>query len=100
MLVGNTELIYFIDYIGKRIHLLDMNTPGRMSLTNSIDPTFQQKFIDQEQLLNDILDFEWICYGSDGIIASYKNYNFKFVNQKLPWVHKPFLEALAERRKR
>jgi hypothetical protein len=98
MLVGNTEVIYFIDYLGKRVHLLDMNSPGRMSLTNAIDPTFQKKFVEQEQLLKDIIEFDWLCYGTDGIIAAYSNYNFKFVNQKLPWVHQPFVEEMIKRR--
>jgi|SRR3954465_9874378 hypothetical protein len=98
MKVGNTELLYYIDYVGKRIHLLDMDGQGRTSLTNAIDPTFQKLFVEQEMLMTDILEFDWICYGTDGIIASYRNYNFKFMNPKLPYLHKPFVDIMAERR--
>lgn len=98
MRVGNTELVYFIDYLGKKIHLLDMDEPGRKTITNAIDPTFQQKLIEQEGLLNDVMDFDWLVYATDGIIASYRNYNFKFVNPKLPYLHQPYLEIMQSRR--
>jgi hypothetical protein len=98
MKVGNTELLYYIDYVGKRIHLLDMDGQGRTSLTNAIDPTFQKLFVEKEMLMTDILEFDWICYGTDGIIASYSNYNFKYMNPKLPYLHKPFVDIMAERR--
>jgi hypothetical protein len=98
MKVGNTELLYYIDYVGKRIHLLDMDGQGRTSLTNAIDPTFQKLFVEKEMLMTDILEFDWICYGTDGIIAAYSNYNFKYMNPKLPYLHKPFVDIMAERR--
>lgn len=99
MLIDNTEVTYFIDYINKKMHVLDSDSPGRMSLTNAIDPHFQKRLLEQENLLQDIIDFEWFCYGTDGIIASYHDYNFKYVNAKLPWVHKPFLDVMMKRRK-
>jgi hypothetical protein len=100
MRVGNTEVLYYIDYIGKRIHLLDLDNAGRRSLTNAIDPTFQKLFIEQEMLMEDVLEFDWICYATDGIIASYKNYNFKYMNPKLPYLHAPFVEIMGQRRMR
>lgn len=98
MRLGNTSFEYFIDYINKKIHLLDLDQSRTMSLTNAIDPTFQQKLVDAECLLKDVLDFEWLCYGTDGIVASYRNYNFKFANHKLPYLHQPYLEIMTKRR--
>jgi hypothetical protein len=100
MQVGNVELLYFIDYLNKRIHLMDRTSVGQITLVNTIDPTFQQKMIEQEQLLRDIIDFEWICYGSDGFISSYSNYNFKVLNSKLPYLYKPYLDEVWRNKKR
>jgi hypothetical protein len=98
MLVNNTELVYFIDYLGKRIHILDLNFPGRTKIANAIDPIFQQKVIDEGQLLKDILDFEWFIYAHDGIIGNYKEYNFRLVNPRMPYLHKPYLDEMLQRR--
>jgi hypothetical protein len=99
MRVGNTELLYYIDYIAKKVHLLDLDEVGRTSLTNAIDIHFQKEFIEQESLLIDLLDFDWICYATDGIVAIYRDYNFKFLNPKLPYLYKEYLEVMKKRRK-
>lgn len=96
--INNTELEYFIDFITKKMHLLDLDNSGTKTLTNAIDPHFQQALIDQENLLQDIIDFEWLVYATDGIIASYSDYNFKFVNPKLPYLHKPYVDVMKKRR--
>jgi hypothetical protein len=100
MRINNSELEYFIDYINKRIHLLDLDTLGMRSLTNTIDPTFQKMFIEHENLLKDVIDFQWICYATDGLIAEYKNYNFKFIPNEADICHKPFKEKMLARRKK
>lgn len=97
MRIKDTDILYFIDYISKRIHIIDLQTAGKSRIENIIDPGFQQELIEKEQLLEDILDFEWIVYGIYSVIASYKNYNFRFLNKKLPWLHQPFLDMLEER---
>jgi hypothetical protein len=99
MKINNTEILYFIDYLNRGIHLLDLDRSGRMSLTNAIDPRFQQALIDHENLLQDVMDFEWYCYGTDGIIAVYRNYNFSFLKD-YSIMHKPFVELMKQRRSR
>lgn len=100
MIIGNSKIEYFVDYINKKVHLLDLDNFGTRSLTNAICPEFQNKLIEQENLLKDVVDFEWICYGTDGIIASYKEYNFKYCNPKLPYLHEPYKEVMKKRKER
>ena len=98
MKIDDTHFEYYVDYITKKVHLLDLNHFGTQSLTNAICPDFQAKLIEEENLLTDVIDFEWLCYGTDGIIASYKDYNFKFANYKLPYLYPPYLEVMGKRR--
>jgi hypothetical protein len=100
MRVGHTELEYFIDYINKRIHLFDLDNYGSSTITNSIDPTFQQKLLEQENLLQDVMDFKWICYGTDGIVAEYRNYNFKYISERDSQLYQPYLEKLEGRKRK
>jgi hypothetical protein len=100
MRLDNTHFDYYVDYITKKIHLLDLNNFSTMTLTNAMCPEFQAKLIEKESLLSDVIDFEWLCYGTDGLIASYRNYNFKFANSKLPYLYPPYLEKMEKRRSR
>lgn len=98
MRIGDSELEYFVDYLNKRIHILDLDHSGMRTLTNAIDPTFQRKFVEQEHLLSDVLDFQWLCYATDGIIAEYRNYNFKFVPRDERNLHQPYVKKMEERK--
>lgn len=89
---------YFIDFIGKKVHLMDNSTSYVHSLVNEISPDFQKNFLDQQVFTDDLLKFEWIIYGSDGLISAYSNYNFKILNPKLPYLHEPFVETSRIRR--
>jgi hypothetical protein len=100
MKIDNVEFEYFIDYINKKIHLLDSGNVNMKNLINTITPEFQKLFIEKESLLADLIEFEWICYSSDGIIASYNDYSVKLMNPKLPYLHKPFKVLAETRRKR
>lgn len=100
MKINNTELDYHVDYINKKVHLLDMDSSSNNNLVNTMSPDFQIKLVEHEGLMQDVLDFEWICYGLDGIIASYRNYNFKLVNPKLPYLHRPYKLTMESRKKR
>lgn len=100
MKVNKTELDYHVDYLNKKIHLLDKSGfPGQTSLTNSLDPDFKKSLIAQESLLQDVLDFDWICYSCEGFIALYTDFNFKMVSPKLPYLHEPFLKYMQQKRK-
>jgi hypothetical protein len=95
MKIDGIKLQYFIDYLEKRVHLMDMNPVGQ-NLANAMCPDFQKKFVEQEHLLSDVADFEWLLYVGN-LIISYQNYDIKVVNAKLPYVHKPFLKTLEDR---
>jgi hypothetical protein len=95
--VKNTDVEYFVDYINKAIHLLDGNKYTHMTLTNSIDPTWQRLFVEQEALLIDVLDFTWFCYATDGIVSTYSNYNFKFIADHTQ-LHQPYVEIMRQRK--
>lgn len=99
MKVGNTEIEFHIDYVNKKFHLVDLDNTGMHKLTNYIDPTYQKKLIEQESLLSDLIDFEWICYSNDGYIASYLNYNFKILSPKVPYLFKPYLDYMQKTKK-
>lgn len=100
MLIDNTEIHFTIDEILKKVHILDLDKYGRRSLTNAIDPGFQAKIIQKIGLAPEVLEYEWICYGMDGIVASYQDYNFKFRAYDVPYLHKPYLDVMGERRSR
>lgn len=97
MRIGDTQLEYFIDYLNRRVHLFDLDKSGMRTVTNAIDPKFQKRFIRQEQLLSDLLDFQWICYGTDGIVVEYKEYSFSFVSHKDQRVHQPYIDKMEAR---
>lgn len=95
--VGETEIEYFIDYLERAIHILDLDFRQSRTLTNSIDPRWQKKLIYQENLLTDILDFDWILYHTDGIISLYKEYNFSFANEAVIKIHEPYKIIMLNR---
>jgi hypothetical protein len=98
MQLGETQFEYYIDYINKKIHLLDWTQRSSGNLVNNISPDYQKRFLEAEALMQDVIDFDWIIYGSDGLISSYRNYNFKILNVKLPYLHKPY-KVICESRK-
>lgn len=97
MKINGIKLQYFIEYLEKRVHLLDSNPIGQ-NLANTMCPDFQKKFIEAERLLSDVAEFEWLIYCGN-LIISYQNYDIKMVSSKLPYVHKPFTKALEDRQK-
>jgi hypothetical protein len=98
MIFGNTEIRYHIDYLQKKIHLLDLKERGTKLLINEISPQYQEELVKHEQLLQDVLNFDWYCYLQDGLILLYNDYNTKFVSAKLPYLYSPFVEIMKERR--
>ena len=88
MMIDNIEIIYFLDYIERRIHLLEVNKSK--SILNEISPDFQKRIIEQEHLLMDVIDFEWILYASGGLIFAFKDYNLHFIEKTDKRLHSPF----------
>lgn len=100
MKINNTEFEYQIDYVKRKVHMLDMKSAiSGESLANAMDSEFARIFIKQECLLQDIVDFDWIIYMSNGMIANFKDYNFSIISPRLPYLHKPYLDAMQQRRK-
>jgi hypothetical protein len=95
MRVKGSDIEYHINYFARAIHVLDLNKGGK-SLTNCIDPTYQQALVEQEGLLTDVLGFDWFCYGTDGTIAIYKNYNFNLVPDYTV-LHQPYIQQMMKR---
>lgn len=87
------ELEYFIDYVGNRIHILEKSASINKQLFNTISPDFQKQLVEEQFLLTDVLDFDWILYDLNGLIVAYTDYNMKLVNRKMPFVHEPYIEA-------
>jgi hypothetical protein len=98
MKVNNVEFEYFIDFDNKKVHLLDSSESIQKTLMNTITPEFQQAVINEMSLSAGLLDFEWLCYSGDGIIASYRDYDVKLVSPKMPYLYKPFQITAADRR--
>ena len=95
--VGKTEIDYFCDYLARVIHIMDRNSYATQSLTNAIDPNWQKEFVYQEKLLKDVLDFDWYCYGTDGIVCKYSNWNFKYIADH-SFLHQPFVDVMSKRK--
>lgn len=95
-----TRLEYHIDYINKKVHLLDLSQAALGQIVNNISPDYQKRLMEAQGLMQDIIDFDWIVYCIDGLICSYQNYNFKVQNPKLPYLHIPYKKICEGRRSR
>jgi hypothetical protein len=89
--INNVEVEYHIDYLQKKIHLLDLGPRFSNTLVNMISPDFQKEFIDSESLLIDIMTFEWILYCGSGLVILYNNYQASLVLDRPKWLYRPFL---------
>lgn len=98
MKLKDIEFEYFIDYINKRVHLLNREN-GFKLLSDRIDYRFQKDFIEEESLLVDVIDFDWFLYEVNGIIVLYKNSNYQLVNPVMPFLHKEYVEKLGRNRR-
>lgn len=88
----------YIDYINKRIHILDMDKPNIRTVTNAMSEDYKAMLVDQMQAPKEVMDFTWLCYATDGIVSEYKDYNFKFINDKAI-MFPPFQAVMVERSK-
>ena len=90
MKIDNIELEYHIDYLQRKIHLLDLGPRHSQTLLNIISPEFQKKFVKQEALLIDIVDFDWVLYCGSGLVILYSNYTANIVGKSEKWLYTPF----------
>ena len=58
-----------------------------------MSPEFQMNVIEGEQLLIDVLDFDWICYGSGGLIMEFKESGLMFVSKDDKRLYKPYMRV-------
>jgi hypothetical protein len=94
MKIKNIEVTYLIEYIEKRIHVLDLSNSNYGGLQNVIGPDFQKELIEKEHLLIDVMDFDWVLYCSGGLVMTYKGYNLNLVSKTEKWLHAPFLSRI------
>lgn len=74
------DYLFYVNYLERTVHILEMENNPTNRLTNKIDPSWQHRFIDENLLLQDVYEFDWYIYGADGLVMKYRNYNFTFVN--------------------
>lgn len=94
MKIDGLELEYFIDYTNKAVHLLSRSRASYQEVLNAISEDFKRRLIEQEQLLIDIFDFDWICYSMTGLIMEYKDYGLLFVSKSDKRLYKPYMSVL------
>lgn len=94
MKVESVEVEIHVEHKEKRIHVLELSPPSYNGLHNSIGPEFQKKLIEQANLLIDVLDFEWICYGAGGVILTYKDYGLQLGNGNPNALHWAFVKRI------
>lgn len=88
---------YYIDYLNRRVHVLEKGKPlYSNNLPNQMGTDFQKRFIEKERILKDVLDFEWLCYSSDGLVLLYKKHNLSLASGKVERLHKPFLDVIKK----
>jgi hypothetical protein len=98
MKVENIQVEHFVDYLNGRIHLLEKGlSTYSNSLPNIIGPEFQKSFIEREQLLIDVMDFDWVCYCSNRLILLFKGHSLTLIPNEYKTLHKPFLDVLESR---
>lgn len=89
------DYIYHVDYLERTVHILELNQRSQGGLINQIDPSWQHRFIDDHHLLQDVYEFEWYIYSSNGMVTKYRNYNLSFVND-FTKLYKDFIDLLAK----
>lgn len=91
--IDNINIEYYVDYLKRQMHLLDLENFANQSVRNCIDQTWQRKLIYQEMLLTDVMDFDWYIYALDGVVLVYRHYNLSFVDD-YSQLHQAFTEKL------
>lgn len=99
MEIGGINLEYYIDYINRRVHILDRERIGN-KLVNTISPQWMEEFIQHENLLIGLMDFDWLCYATNGIILLYKDYNIQIVSSDTSLIYRPYVEYMKNKGKK
>jgi hypothetical protein len=95
MRIKNISFTYFIDYLGRRIHLLEAKGNSvYQSLANSMSPQFKNELIESEALLMDVKEFDWIIYSYGGLILSHTGYSMSILSKSEDCLYQPYLEAI------
>lgn len=98
MKIEDVNFDFHVDYINKKVHLLEREKSGiNQGLTNVISTDFQIQLVVKEFLLRDVIDFDWVLYCSNGLIFAFKNYSLNFVSRTEKWLYEPFTAVLAHR---
>jgi hypothetical protein len=74
MKVKNLYVEYHIDYLKRQVHVLEKGRPVyHDNLPSNIGEEFQKNLIEQGCLLKDAIEFEWLCYCSNGLVLLFKD---------------------------
>jgi hypothetical protein len=92
----NAKFEYYVDYVEKRIHIKDHESAHTYSVMNQISPDFQKWLVREEELLIDVLEFDWYLYTGNDIVARWSDYTFKFITPTESSVYKPYLKNKAK----
>jgi|1185.fasta_scaffold77493_3 hypothetical protein len=90
MIINDIKFDYYINYLGKSVHLLDLSNSHFKTLLNAMCADFQKKLIEEEALLQDVLGFDWICYGQSGLIMEFNKYGLQFISKGDKRLHAPY----------
>lgn len=77
------------------VHVLDLARRGSPSVTNSIE-RLQPQIIDALGLDGGVSSYQWLLYGTDGVISKFEQGTFTFVSGDDPRVHTDFRQAMVK----
>jgi hypothetical protein len=93
---AKTYVRVYLDKENKIAHFLDMDDPDSTSLTNAMDKTLVQEI--GKEIKQDLSGFETWLYGTDGVIAVYKDTAFHNLPDNQLLMPTEFLIEMKNRR--
>lgn len=102
LMKGKVDAAVFVDYENKIIHILDLDQGG-LTVTNAMGKALQLEILSKNQktVHDEINQWIWYCYGTDGIIAEYQDGSFtRSIAINNIYAHPPFAKAMEPRRER
>jgi transcriptional regulator CtsR len=91
--IDEIELGYAVNYFKRVIHVIS-NNADKEKFKNIIGRSFQRKLIYKRKLLQEVLYFEWLLYGTDGSILSFKYNRLCEVSPDDKRLYEPFLRQI------
>lgn len=89
---GTVYISVKVDEENRILHILDMDQPACMSLTNAVSELFMKKV--RYSLKENTIGFRVWLYGSDGLISEYQDGHFHFIDDNHSEIPKEFLHEI------